>query len=92
MEPEAERLRLPLCAARSIAVNGNRLFTRGSWFSRTRGKPLPGWAGELGISSCAQFALKWTESNLLITSATPETSKACHMHDNMLAGIDSLPD
>lgn len=92
MEPEAERRLLPLCADRGIAVIANRPFARGSWFSLTRGKPLPGWAGELGISSWAQFALKWIVSHPAITCAIPGTGKARHMRDNMQAGMGTLPD
>jgi len=91
MEPEAERQLLPMCADRGIAVIANRPFARGSWFSLTRGRKLPGWAHEMGIGSWAQFALKWTVSHPAIACAIPGTSKAKHMFDNMQAGMGELP-
>ena len=92
MEPEAERLLLPLCADRGIAVIANRPFARGSWFSLTRGRALPDWAQEMGIGSWAQFALKWIVSHPTITCSIPGTGKAKHMLDNMQAGMGGLPD
>ncbi len=92
LEPAAEQWLLPLCAERGIAVIANRPFARGGWFSLTRGKPLPPWAGDLGIDSWAQFALKWIVSHPAVTCTIPGTGKAKHMRDNMRAGFGTLPD
>jgi len=92
MEPEAERLLLPLCADRGIAVIANRPFARGSWFSLTRDRKLPDWAQEMGMTSWAQFALKWVVSHPAITCSIPGTSRAKHMLDNMQAASGTLPD
>lgn len=90
MEPDAERHLLPLCAERGIAVIANRPFSRGGWFSLTRGKPLPAWARDTGIDSWAQFALKWIVSHPAVTCTIPGTGKRKHMLDNMQAGFGSL--
>jgi aryl-alcohol dehydrogenase-like predicted oxidoreductase len=61
-------------------------------FRHVRGKPLPGWAAELGIESWAQFFLKWIVSHPAVTCAIPGTGKPEHMADNLKAGFGALPD
>ena len=61
-------------------------------FSRVRGKALPGWAGEIGAATWAQFFLKWIISHPAITCAIPGTGKPEHMLDNLAAGTGALPD
>jgi diketogulonate reductase-like aldo/keto reductase len=61
-------------------------------FRRTRGKPLPAWAAELGIASWAQYFLKWIVSHPAVTCVIPATSKPAHMRDNAGAGSGAMPD
>lgn len=89
---EVERRLLPLASERGIAVLVNRPFQRGGLFDRVRDKPLPPWAGELGIASWAQYFLKFAVSHPAVTCAIPATSKVKHMEDNMAAGRGRLPD
>ena len=70
----------------------NRPFQEGALFSRVKGKPLPGWAAELGIASWAQYFLKWIVSHPALTCAIPATAKPDHIRDNVAAGFDPLPD
>jgi diketogulonate reductase-like aldo/keto reductase len=91
-EREAERRVLPLAQERKVAVIANRPFAEGALFRRTRGKPLPPWAAELGIKSWAQYFLKWIVSHPAVTVAIPATSKLDHMLDNLGAGRGRLPD
>ncbi len=91
-EPESEQRLLPLAQELGVAVMVNRPFATGSMFRRTRGKPLPPWAGELGIESWAQYFLKWIVSHPAVTCAIPATSKPAHMRDNAAAGAGALPD
>src|SRR5713101_7058982 len=91
-ERDAEKRLLPLARERNIAVIINRPFAEGDLFRRTKGKALPPWAGELGISSWAQYFLKWIVSHPAVTCAIPGTGKPEHMQDNLAAGRGRLPD
>ena len=88
----AERALLPLALEKGIAVIVNRPFARGSLFRKTKGKPLPAWAQEIGCSSWGQFFLKYAVSHPAVICAIPATSKTHHMVDNMGAGYGVLPD
>jgi diketogulonate reductase-like aldo/keto reductase len=89
---EVEQRLLPLAAERGVAVLVNRPFQRGGLFDKVRGKPLPPFAGELGIASWAQYFLKFAVSHPAVTCAIPATSKLQHLEDNMAAGRGPLPD
>lgn len=91
-EPEAAKRLLPLAQEKKAAVIVNRPFGKGSMFRRTRGKPLPGWARELGIASWAQYFLKWIIAHPAVTCAIPGTSKPEHVKDNLGAALGALPD
>ncbi|HVL36150.1 MAG TPA: aldo/keto reductase [Burkholderiales bacterium] len=91
-EREAEHRLLPLAMERRIAVIANRPFAEGALFRRVRGKPLPGWAADLGIASWAQYFLKWIVSHPAVTCAIPATSNPEHLRDNLAAGLGALPD
>ena len=91
-EPESERGILPLARELGVAVMVNRPFATGGMFRRTRGKPLPAWAAELGIESWAQYFLKWIVAHPAVTCAIPATSKPAHMRDNAGAGVGAMPD
>ncbi|MGE0553351.1 MAG: aldo/keto reductase [Gemmatimonadales bacterium] len=88
----AERSLLPLLADRGVAVLINRPFGGGGLFSRVRGRTLPPWAGELGITSWAQLFLKFVISHPAVTVAIPATSRLDHLRDNLLAGSGPMPD
>jgi aryl-alcohol dehydrogenase-like predicted oxidoreductase len=87
----AERL-LPLAADRGMAVIINRAFGGGRIFEAVGDKPLPEWAKELGISSWAQFLLKYALSHPAATVAIPGMTKARHVDDNFGAGHGPMPD
>jgi len=88
----AEDRLLPLAADRGIAVIANRPFDGGSLFERVRGRELPGWAAELGISSWAQLFLKFVVAHPAITCAIPATTDPAHMSENIGALRGPLPD
>jgi diketogulonate reductase-like aldo/keto reductase len=90
-EREAEQRLLPLCLDRKIKVIINRPFAEGALFRRSKGKPLPPWAAELGIASWAQFFLKWIVSHPAVTCAIPGTARPDHMRDNLAAGQGPMP-
>jgi aryl-alcohol dehydrogenase-like predicted oxidoreductase len=88
----AESRLLPLCADKGVAVIVNRPFVRGSMFREARGRSIPPWAkGELGISSWAQYFLKYLLGHPAVTCVIPGTGKPRHMADNIQAGMGRLP-
>ena len=91
-ERESEKRILPLAAERHVAVIINRPFAEGALFRRTKGKPLPPWAAEIGVESWAQYFLKWIVGHPAVTCAIPGTGKPEHMRDNLAAGTGTLPD
>jgi diketogulonate reductase-like aldo/keto reductase len=88
----AEQRLLPLAADRGIATIINRPFQRGAMFSKSRGKPLPALAAELGCDSWGQFYLKFILGHPAVTCLIPATSKPHHMRDNMGANFGPVPD
>jgi aryl-alcohol dehydrogenase-like predicted oxidoreductase len=91
-ERDSERRLLPLAQEKKVAVIANRPFAEGVLFNRVKGKPLPPWAGELGIQSWGQYFLKWIVSHPAVTCAIPGTGKPEHIRDNVAAGFGILPD
>src|SRR5438093_3067071 len=91
-ERDADKRLLPLATERNVAVIINRPFAEGALFRRTKGKPLPPWAAELGIASWAQYFLKWIVSHPAVTCAIPGTGRPEHMRDNLAAAHGPMPD
>jgi diketogulonate reductase-like aldo/keto reductase len=89
---KAEERLLPLAADRGIATIINRPYQRGDLFARTRDKPLPPLAAELGCRSWGQFFLKFIIGHPAVTCLIPATSKPHHMRDNMGANFGPVPD
>ncbi|MBT0961521.1 aldo/keto reductase [Denitromonas iodatirespirans] len=83
---------LPLAAERGCAVIINRPFDGGRLFDHVRGRPLPGYAAEIGCANWAQIFLKFVISHPAVTCAIPATSQLAHMHENMGALSGPLPD
>ena len=91
-ERDSEKRLLPFAKERNVAVIINRPFAEGALFRRTKDKPLPPWAAELGIASWAQYFLKWIVSHPAVTCAIPGTGRPEHMRDNLGAAQGPLPD
>ena len=89
---EAEARLLPLAAERGCAVIVNRPFDGGGLFHRVRGRPLPGYAAEIGCANWAQVFLKFVISHPAVTCAIPATSQPAHMRENMGALRGPMPD
>ena len=87
----AERV-LPLAQERGVAVLVNRPFGGGGLLRRLAGKPLPGWAPEIGCTSWAQLLLKFVLSHPAVTCAIPGTGRPGHMRDNLAAGRGAVPE
>ncbi len=89
---DAARDVLPLALERKVAVLVNVPFGYGSLFSRVRSQPLPPWAGDLGISSWAQYMLKYIVSHPAVTCAIPGSTQVEHLVDNQAAARGPMPD
>jgi aryl-alcohol dehydrogenase-like predicted oxidoreductase len=83
---------LPLARDRGIAVIVYLPFGRTRLFKRVGDRQLPDWAGEFDARTWAQFFLKFVISHPAVTVATPATSQARHMLDNIGGGVGRLPD
>ncbi|MFU2488075.1 aldo/keto reductase [Thauera sp. WH-1] len=83
---------LPLAQDRGIGVLVYAPFGRTRLWERVRGQTLPDWAAEFDAHSWAQFFLKFVLAHPAVTVATPATSRARHMIDNMGGALGALPD
>ncbi|MGZ8491847.1 MAG: aldo/keto reductase [Gemmatirosa sp.] len=83
---------LPLAAEKGIAVLTNLPFGRGRVFEKLGKQPLPDWAKALGITTWAQFALKYVVSHPAVTVAIPGTAKLAYLTDNLGAARGQMPD
>jgi len=89
---EAETRLLPVAAARGIATIVNQPFEEGGLFRAVHGRALPGWAGEIGCTSWAQFFLKYLLGHPAVTCVIPATASPAHMRDDLAAGVGPMPD
>ena len=85
-----EKRILPLCRDRGVAVICNRPFGGGGLLERLKGKPLPGWAAQVGVNSWAQLALKFLLSHSAVTCVIPGTGNPRYMADNAGAGFGPM--
>jgi len=92
LDREVENRILPLARERRIAVIVNRPFRQGELTQALAGKPLPGWAAEIGCTTWAQVLLKFIVSHPDVTCAIPATSNPRHANENMLAARGPMPD
>ena len=81
---------LPLARDKGIAVLVNRAFDDGKLFAAVKDRPLPPWAGELGVTSWSQMFLKFAISHPAVTSVIPATSKPERQADQLKAGHGGL--
>jgi diketogulonate reductase-like aldo/keto reductase len=92
LEPEAEARVLPMATDMGIAVNINRAFLNGDYFSMIAGQELPAWATDFDCESWAQFSLKYILSHPAVTCVITDTSNPEHAIDNIGGGLGRLPD
>lgn len=83
----ADRTLLPLARDLGVAVMVNRAFDDGALFARVGGRPLPGWAAEMGVGSWAQMFLKFVTSHPAVTVVIPATGKPERQSDQLKAGL-----
>ena len=88
---EVEATLLPLARERTIGVLAYAPFGRTRLWRRVQGREVPAWAAEFDARTWAQFFLKFVVSHPDITAATPATSQAKNMTDNMGGAMGRLP-
>lgn len=88
----AEARLLPLARERGVAVLVMRPFEQGELFRRSRGKPLPAPAVELGARSWAEVFLRFILAHPAVTTVIPATSNPDHLSQNVAAGAGPFPD
>jgi aryl-alcohol dehydrogenase-like predicted oxidoreductase len=89
---EVENTILPLARDRKIGVFVYAPFGRTRLFRRVGDRPVPDWAAEFDAKTWAQFFLKFVLSHPAVTVATPATSQARNMVDNLGGGVGRVPD
>jgi aryl-alcohol dehydrogenase-like predicted oxidoreductase len=89
---EVENTILPLARDRGIGVFVYAPFGRTRLFRRVGERPVPEWAADFDARTWAQFFLKFVLSHPAVTVATPATSQARNMVDNLAGGVGRLPD
>ncbi|WP_341644517.1 aldo/keto reductase [Thauera sp. SDU_THAU2] len=82
----------PLAQERGIGVLAYQPFGRSRLWQKVDGHALPDWAAEYDIASWGQFFLKYVISHPAVTVATPATSQARNVIDNLGAASGRLPD
>jgi aryl-alcohol dehydrogenase-like predicted oxidoreductase len=85
-----EKRVLPLAKQLGVAVLTNRNFDDGALFNRVKGKELPGWAKEVGVTSWAQMFLRFALSHDAVTAVIPATGKPDRQSDNLKAGYGPM--
>ena len=88
---DVEQTILPLARERKIGVMVYLPFGRTRLFKRVSGQQLPDYAKEFDATTWAQFFLKYVLSHPAVTVATPATSQARNMTDNLGASRGRLP-
>jgi diketogulonate reductase-like aldo/keto reductase len=88
----AEKRLLDVAANAGVATLINRPFGEGKLFASVKGKTLPAWAHEIGVTNWATFLLKYIIAHPAVTCVIPATGNVAHVVDNLNAGEGSLPD
>jgi aryl-alcohol dehydrogenase-like predicted oxidoreductase len=85
---------LPYARDNGVAVLNNVPFggSRGSYFPKLAGKPLPDFAKDIGATTWAQFMLKYNLGNPAITAIIPGTTEVKYLADNQAGGRGVVPD
>jgi aryl-alcohol dehydrogenase-like predicted oxidoreductase len=87
----AEEVIFPLALERRIGVLVYLPFGRSRMWARIGDRPVPDWAEEFDAHTWAQLMLKFVIAHPAVTVATPGTSDAEHMLDNIAGGRGRLP-
>jgi aryl-alcohol dehydrogenase-like predicted oxidoreductase len=85
---------LPAAQAAGVAVMVNVPFGgRGrTLFPKVQGKPLPDFAKDIGVTTWAQFMLKYIVGHPTTTAVIPGTTQVDYLMDNLSAGRGPVPD
>ncbi len=92
LDRAVERRILPLAMDRGVGVVVNRPFRQGWLTRRLAGKPLPGYAADLGAATWADLILKFILAHPAVTVAIPATTVPGHARQNVAAAAGPMPD
>jgi len=81
----------PAARDAGVAVIATLPLGGSSLFAKVAGKPLPDWAGALGIASWAQFFLRFVLANPAVVCIVPGTDKIANLNDDLAAGHAPAP-
>ena len=90
-ETAGENGLIPLASELGVAVISNEPFAHGALFRKVRSKDIPEWVQELGITTWAQYFLKYILSSKDVQFVIPATSRLENLKDNMSASYGALP-
>ena len=88
----AEIRLLDVAANHGVATLINRPFGEGSLFAKVKEKALPSWVVDFGISSWAEYFLKYIIAHPAVTCVIPATRNPAHAEYNIKAGAGNIPD
>ena len=83
---------MPLAQERGIAVLVNLPFGRSSLVQQAAGRALPPWAADIGVTTWAQYFLKYVIAHPAVTCAIPGSTSVPHLEDNQGAARGPVPD
>ena len=88
----AEKRILKIAADQGTAVLVNMPLEKARLPKLVEGRPLPDFAKEIGVTTWAQYFLKWVISHPAVTCAIPATANPEHAKDNIAALRGPVPD
>lgn len=89
---DAEKTIFPLAIEHKTAVLVNLPLVHGRLMRRAAASKLPPWTRDIGVTSWAQFLLKYAVSHPAVTCVIPGTTEVAHLVDDQRAGRGTLPD
>lgn len=89
---DVEERILPTAAERGVGVLVHMALEKARLHAIVQGRPLPDFAVKFGVTSWAEFFLKWVIANPAVTCVLPATSNPDHLTENVAAMRGALPD
>lgn len=83
---------LETAARRRVAVIANEPFAQGRLFQQVKGRAVPAWAIEQGMTTWAQYFLRFILGDERVQFVIPATNKLEHLQDNMAGGVGDYPE
>jgi diketogulonate reductase-like aldo/keto reductase len=88
----AEDRILPAAAANGVTVFANLVLEKARLNAVTEGLPLPDFAADIGVTTWAQYFIKWVMGDARITTTLTATANPAHAAENVACLRGPLPD